>query len=94
MTIEQKNLLLFFLEQSENDKGCAKQKTKVLSLLNNLQEKLEIKHGTNEKKIFVNLEDEILNLFSMTSRNYFDFGMFANDIVENDNLEWGLEEVV
>lgn len=94
MTIEQKNLLLFFLEQSKNDKGCTNQKFKLLSLLSKLRADLKIQEGTVDNRIFMQLENEVLTLFEVVSRYYFDFGLVANDIVENNNLDWNMEEVV
>lgn len=93
MTIEQKNLLLFFLEKSKNDKGCTIQKMKVLSLLSKLKIELGVKEGTKDNKIFVNLENEVLTLFEMTSKNYFEFGLVANDVVENYQLSWNKEVI-
>lgn len=40
------------------------------------------------------IENEILTLFDMTSNHYFDFGVVAGEIVENDNLNWRLEEAM
>lgn len=94
MTIEQKNLLLFFLGQSKNDKGCTNQKLTVLSKLRELGNQFEVKQGTSENRVFMELENEILKLFDMTSNHYFDFGLVANEVVENDNLNWILEETV
>lgn len=94
MTTEQKNLLLFFLGQSKNDKGCTNQKLILLSKLRELGNQFGIKQGTVENRVFMELENEILTLFDMTSNHYFDFGLVANDVVENDNLNWILEEAV
>lgn len=94
MTTEQKNLLLFFLGQSKNDKGCTNQKFVLLSKLTKLRNDLGIAEGTAENRIFMELEKEVLTLFEMTSNHYFDFGLVANDVVENDNLDWTLEEVM
>lgn len=94
MTTEQKNLLLFFLGQSKNDKGCTNQKLKVLSKLRELGEQFGVKQGTPENRVFMEIENEILTLFDMTSNHYFDFGVVAGEIVENDNLNWRLEEAM
>lgn len=94
MTTEQKNLLLFFLEQSENDRGCIAQKMKLLSMLTNLKKLLGVEDGTPDNRIFMNLENEVVTLFDMTSRIYFEFGLEANDVVENYDLNWELQEVV
>ena len=53
MTTEQKNLLLFFLGQSKNDKGCTNQKLKVLSKLRELGEQFGVKQGTPENRVFM-----------------------------------------
>lgn len=94
MTIEQKNLLLFFLGQSKNDKGCTNQKLTLLSKLRELGNQFGVKEGTPENRVFMELENEILKLFDMTSNHYFDFGVVANDVVENDSLNWVLEEAI
>lgn len=94
MTIEQKNLLLFFLGQSKNDKGCTNQKLIVLSKLRELGNQFGVKEGTPENRVFMELENEITKLFDMTSNHYFDFGLVANEVVENDNLNWILEEAM
>ncbi|WP_047380442.1 hypothetical protein [Cetobacterium sp. ZWU0022] len=94
MTIEQKNLLLFFLGQSKNDKGCTNQKLIALSKLRELGNQFGVKEGTPENRVFMELENEIIKLFDMTSNHYFDFGLVANEVVENDNLNWILEEAM
>lgn len=93
MTIEQKNLLLFFLEESKNDRGCTNQKMKLLSLLSKLKAELGVKEGTKDNMIFMKLENEVLTLFEMTSRNYFELGLIANDVVENCQLNWNKEVI-
>lgn len=89
MTTEQKNLLMFFLELNQIDKGCTAQKYQTFKILSKLKKITEEKIGKDEKKNFIELEDAIIKLFEITKRTYFDFGMSANDIDENYILNGG-----
>ena len=83
MTIREKNLLCFFLGVSKADNGCTKQYEKVLGNLSKLADKLGIKNGTPENKDFKELE-----LFEMTKDVYFSFGVNANEVIEEYDLDW------
>lgn len=88
MTIREKNLLCFFLGVSKADNGCTKQYEKVLGNLSKLADKLGIKNGTPENKDFKELESEIIDLFEMTKDVYFSFGVNANEVIEEYDLDW------
>lgn len=88
MTNREKNLLCFFLGVSKTDNGCTKQYEKVLENLTKLAYKLGVKDGTAENREFMALENEIIDLFEMTKNMYFDFGLNANEVIEEYDLDW------
>ena len=87
MSTREKNLLLYFLELSKTDNGCTEKYNEVTRKVAQLADKLGIKSGTEQMKYFMELEDEIVDLFDMTKSTYFDFGTTAREVVEEYNLE-------
>lgn len=94
MKKKKKNLLMYFMELTSSDNGCTKQRDKVMKLIAKVQNDLGIQEGTKGVRPFMELENEVVKLFQMTRENYFKYGMVANDIDENYNLEDEEEKVI
>ena len=88
MTNREKNLLLMFLEVNKIDNGCVNKMEEVTKKLSKLAYKLGIEDGTPQNKDFIELENDITDLFQVTKDIYFIFGTKANDIIENYDLDW------
>lgn len=87
MTARDKNLLLMFLTESGADNGCAEKWEKTIRNLTQLAYKLGIKDGGEQMRYFMELEDELSELFQMTKETYFNFGVTAKEVTEDYNLE-------
>ncbi|MCF2626258.1 hypothetical protein I6E17_08845 [Fusobacterium perfoetens] len=87
MSTREKNLLLLFLEVSKTDNGCTKKWEEVTKKLTKLAYKLGIQDGTPQNRDFIELENDITQLFQMTKDIYFNFGTTAKEIVEEYSLE-------
>ena len=92
MSTREKNLLIYFLGLSRTDNGCTKKYDEVIRKVTQLAHKLGIKSGTKQMKYFMELEDEIVDLFDMTKNAYFDFGKNANEVIEEYDLDWTPEK--
>lgn len=87
MSTREKNLLLMFLELSKSDNGCTKKWEEVTKKLAKLADKLGVQEGTPQNRDFMELENDINQLFQMTKETYFNFGETAKEIIEEYNLE-------
>ena len=88
MSTREKNLLMYFLRESRTDKGCTAKYEKILSIITELMNDLEVKADSSSNKKFLELESEITELFQETKDTYFDFGANANEVIENCDLDW------
>lgn len=93
MSTREKNLILMFLSLNKNDKGCAEKFGSIISKLSDLACKLGIQDGTPENKDFMEIEEDIFDLFDMTKDAYFTFGANANEVVETCDLDWTVEKM-
>lgn len=87
MSTREKNLLLIFLELSKTDNGCTEKWEEVTKKLTKLAYKLGIQGGTPQNRDFMELENDITELFLMTRDMYFNFGATAKEVVEEYKLE-------
>lgn len=87
--LEQRNLILYFIEIAER-KGLIKNKFKEeKEKLNNLLEEIEkILMPLGHNKTVIHLEDMIGSVIEISKNLYFEYGKIANTIEEDYILEY------
>ena len=85
MEKERKNLLLTFIGLA-TEKGILKDdisehKKKIFSLMDEIEE-----NYVGDKRIFVQLEEAIIDVIELTQHKYFDYGKIGNTIDEEYQL--------
>lgn len=87
--LEQRNLILYFIEIAER-KGLIKNKYKEeKEKLNNLLEEIEkILMPLGHNKICIKLDDTIGTLIEISKNLYFEYGKIANTIEEDYILDY------
>lgn len=88
MTLEQKNFLLGFLAISGVNKEVQQNETDVKKLVSEIIDLLP----KEERKKGLNLENNLIRLLELVKWSYFDYGVSANETLEDWNLEWTPEE--
>lgn len=81
LTVEQKNLIFFFLEATDVDKTAEGANEIILDIfeMENYFESIENK---NFKERAIRLEGKILNLIDKLKNKYFEYGVAAREISE------------
>lgn len=81
MTLEQKNLLMYFIEDSKLDKEVDTLQRSILHQISELSKKLP----TNE---VLDLETDFLDLVALLKHHYFEYGAKAQQVLDDFDLEY------
>lgn len=84
MTLEQKNYILGFLEISKINKDLEDFEKEIKDRISDIIDVLPSK----EKIKGVELENKLYNFIDLTKYKYFDFGVYADQTLENIDLKW------
>lgn len=88
MTLEQKNFILGFLEISRVNKDLEDFEEEIKDRISTIIDTLPNK----EKVQGIELENKIYNFIDLTKSKYFDFGVYADQTLENIDLKWTPQE--
>ena len=81
MTLEQKNLLMYFIEDNKLDKEVDTLQRSILHQISELSKKLP----TND---VLDLETDFLDFVELLKHHYFGYGAKAQEILDDFNLEY------